>query len=147
MSTPLSFMSLSTPRVPAGTLRDLTCLQDVVVGACLVCIKSHGSARKDKEYTVMSVSPSRIELSARGSKFGLRATDVMECFQRRLGPVVPAAVRRGLVVKSTYDGKDYKSGEVVTLTETAGSVFEFRDGNNRRGRVEKQELLTSFIFV
>ena len=147
MNSGLTPMCLNPARVPPGTRKLIVCIQDIVVGATLVCLKTTGSAVRDKEYTVMSVSPTRVELSARGSKFGIKTGLAMQNFERRYGPVVKESIRRGLQVKATYEGPGYKRGDVITLVETGGRVYDFRDAHDQKGSVEKEALYTSFVYV
>lgn len=147
MSEGLRYMNLSPGRHSPGTLMQLGTLSDVVVGANVVCLKSGCSAVKDKEYTVTAVTAQSVTCEARGSRFNTKPADFLQRFARRLGPVLEVSIRKGLVAKATFDGKTYKTGEVITLVETGGCVFDFRDSAGKKAGVAKQEFFTVFVYI
>lgn len=140
-------LCLSSTRTSRGTIREMSTIADVVAGATVVCTNTTTYATKGKEYTVLSVSPSRVELEGYGRKWGMKPLDFLQSFERRLGPVMECSIRRGLSAKSTMEGSTYKKDEVLTLTEAGGTVYDCKNSKGRKCRVEKQELLTAFIYV
>lgn len=138
---------ISTVNVPAGTKRPIRSIADMEVGSTVVCTRSVGQAMKGKEYTITATSGTRVDLDAGNRKLSVKLEDFSECFERRLGQVVAESIRRGLTAKAISDGDKFNKGDVVTLTETGGTVYDFKDSRGRRGAVKHAELLVYFIYL
>ena len=140
-------LCISSARTPAGTLRTMGTLHDAKVGATVLCTRSTRGAMRDREYTIVGLTPTCVDLERNKKVIHLKPMELLQSFERRLGPVVKGSICRGLTVKATMDGKTYRNGDILKLTETGGSVCDCKDSNGNRCSVTKDELLVCFIYV
>lgn len=108
-----------------GTTVTVRTLRDLVVGATLVGLVSASDIVKDREYTVVSSTPTRVDLEYRGRKINVRPEFLIGKAARRVGPIVESSLRKGLMMVATVNGKQYSAGLVFSLTEASGRVFSF----------------------
>lgn len=144
----MSGLNLSTTSTRRGTMREMRTIDDIVVGATVVCTRAVGSAVKGKEYTVTDISPEWITVETiPNRKVRLKALDFIQSFERRLGPIVEDSVRRGLMAKAISEGKAYRKGDTITLVEAEGRLYDYKNSNGGRGSVERQELFMCFLYI
>lgn len=141
-------MNFGRPRFRPGTILPVETLQDVTLGSCVIARASKFGCTSGVEYTITNYNATAIEVTnKRRQRFKIKPYDFVTMFDHRVGPFVEEALRPGVAIRAFMDGATFRTGEILTLQETGGSVFGAVTQHGDKRNVKKQEVLTAFEFV
>lgn len=132
---------------PGSTVNIRTDLSNIRVGSTLVCTAAVRSFSEGQEFRVDEIKPTTMKLSRRGSARIVPVPVILCGFKVRAGTVLPGSITRGLTAQAIRDGERYKRGNVITLVECGGRVYDYRDENKKKGAVTHDELISAFVYM
>ena len=136
------------PRFQRGTVLPIQTLQDVAEGSCVIARAGKFGCTTGAEYTVTRLDTSAVEITdKRKRKYKIKPYDFVQMFDKRCGPFIEEALRPGVAIRAFMDGETYRAGDVLTLTETGGSVFGATSNRGAKTNVKRQEVFVAFEFV
>lgn len=142
-----TFSAISSENATKGTIRPMLRMNDIEVGATVNCQRAIGNAKRGKDYTVTQVSTLYINIECGGVKHKIATDEFIDAFGRRQGPVVPESIQRGLIVRVTTDTSKCSKGDVITLTEAGGTVYDCKTDKGRKAAIAKQELTMCCVYL